>query len=224
MCVRSLLVRSLAAAGVLSALSSANASIFYSQNFESGTNLPEWSSNQNYSTANTFSRFLGRYTNSGVTLSLPQPARPNNDAPGPGGSTQLLLEFHLYIIDSWDGSETTYGPDHFGIRVGSSLLFDETFANQHTFQTYDHDPNVGRAHLGFDERWMDSIYYMALPFDTASPTISLQFFAYGLHGAVADESWGIDNVRLSVVPVPAPGAAGLGLIAGAAAFRRRRRI
>ena len=219
------LLRLLAAASAVAGLASAShAALFYSNNFESGTNFAEWSSNQQFTTATNFSRFMGRYTNSGVTLTVPQPARPNNDAPGPGGTTQLLLRFHLYVLDSWDGSDTTHGPDSFGIRVNNTLVFNETFANQHTYQSYDRDPDVGRAQLGFDQRWDDSIYYMAIPFDTAAPTISVQFFAYGLLGAVADESWGIDNVRLSVVSVPAPGAAGLGLVAGGFLLRRRRRV
>ncbi len=201
----------------------ADASVFYSTNFENGSNRAEWSSNQNYSTQASFTRFLGRYTNSGVTLTVPQPARPNNDVPGPGGATELLLEFHLYIIDSWDGSETTHGPDHFGIRVNNTVIFDETFANQHPLQSYERSADVGPVHMGYDARWLDSIYYMAVPFDTTSPTISIQFYGAGLHGSFNDESWGIDNVRLSVVPVPAPGAAWLGMLGAGAMLRRRRK-
>jgi hypothetical protein len=224
MCARPLLARLLAASALLAVSSSAaNATVFYSNNFENGSSYSEWSSNQQFTTATNFSRFLGRYMNSGVTLNVPQPVRPGNDQPGPGGATQLLLQFHLYIIDSWDGSEATNGPDHFGIRVNNTVIFDETFANQHAYQTYDAEPDVGRTQLGFDQRWDDSIYHMSIPFDTAAPTISVQFFAYGLLGAIADESWGVDNVRLSVVPVPAPGAAGLGLAAGSMLLRRRRR-
>lgn len=203
--------------------SAADASVFYSTSFQGSADLPEWSSNQNYSTADNFTRFLGRYTNSTVTLTVPQPARPNGDVPGPGGTTQLLLQFHLYIIDSWDGNEPTNGLDHFGIRINGATVFDETFANQHNWQSYNRNPDVGRAHLGFDARWVDSIYYMSIPFDTTGPTLSVQFYAWGLLGAVADESWGIDNVQLSVVPVPAPGAAGLGLLGSSAMLIRRRR-
>lgn len=226
MCVRQCLLR---AACVIGGLASAcvpsvsKASVFYSANFESGTSRPEWSSNQNYTIATNFTRFLGRYTNSAATLTVPQPARPNNDAPGPGGTTQLMLRFSLYIIDSWDGDETTHGPDRFIIRVNNEVIFSETFANQHPLQSYSGSPDVGPAHLGFDERWLDSIYTIAVPFDTASPTISVQFQGSGLHGSFNDESWGIDNVELSVVAVPVPGTAVVGMIGSLGLLRRRRR-
>ncbi len=227
----------LAAAGmtglVLALPGTAGATVFYSKNFQNGSTYAEWSTNQHYTNAPTFTRFLGRYTNDTVTLTLPTPAeynRPHDEVPGdpppgepPPTRDQLLLEFHLYIIDSWDGSEPTQGPDYFNVQVNGMSIFDETFANQHMYQSYHHLPDVGRAQLGFDQRWVDSIYYMSMPFDVTTDTFHISFRGHGLQ-VINDESWGIDNINLSIITVPSPGAAAL-LVLGTfcvAGGRRRR--
>jgi MYXO-CTERM domain-containing protein len=230
---RFVLATALLAPAYLSA--GASATIFYSNNFEQNEPYAEWSSNQRYTDAPVFTQFLGRYTNAGVTLTLAAPPRPRDEVPGGGGDgeggggggpppppppRQYLLEFWFYCIDSWDGSEPTHGPDYFGVRVNGAMVFAETFANQHTYQSYPHSPDVGRALLGFDARWNDSIYYMSIPFATDASTLGIEFLASGLNGAMNDESWGIDNVRVSTVPGPA-GVSLLG-VAGAFAARRRR--
>ncbi len=97
------------------------------------------------------------------------------------------------------------------------------FANQHLWQTYQHNPDVGRSQLGFDGRWNDSIYYMSIPFATDAPVMRIDFLAYGLHGSMNDESWGIDNVRVSTVPIPAPAGAALLGLGGLVMLRSRRR-
>jgi hypothetical protein len=214
----------------------ANANIFYSNNFEQGAQYPEWSSNQLYTTNPSFTRFLGRYSNNAVALTLQappvprdRPREPGDDGDGgndgggaPPGPRQYVLDFSFYCIDSWDGINTDYGPDHFAIRVNNALVFDESFANQHEWQSYDGTPIVGPTQLGFDGRWNDSIYTLSIPFATDSPTIRIDFYAYGLQSALTDESWGIDNVNISTVPVPAPAAASALLGFGALALRRRR--
>ncbi len=218
----------------------ANATLFYVNTFQSGTTYPEWSSNQTYTEEGVFTRFLGRYTNSGVMLTLDAPPRPRDEVPGGGDGGDggggggppppppppvargYVLDFSFFCIDSWDGSDPAYGLDHFAVRVNGQIVFDETFANQHLWQSYQGDPAVGRSQLGFDQRWNDSIYGLSVPFATDDPVLRIEFFAYGLHGVMNDESWGIDNVRVSTVPVPAPaGAAVLGL-GGLVAMRRRR--
>src|SRR5688572_11493270 len=62
----------------------ANATLFYVNTFESGSSYPEWSSNQTYTERDPFTRFLGRYTNAGVTLTLNAPPRPRDEVPGGG--------------------------------------------------------------------------------------------------------------------------------------------
>jgi hypothetical protein len=211
----------------------AQANLFYSNDFERNEPYAEWSSNQRYTDRDVFTQFLGRYTNDTVSLTLQAPPRPRDEVPGGGGAgggggggtpapSAYLLEFWFYAIDSWDGNDSVYGPDRFMVRVNNAAIFHESFANQHLWQSYNRSPDVGRAQLGFDGRWNDSIYYMALPFSTNDATLRFDFLAYGLHGAMNDESWGIDNIRVSTVPVPAPAGAGL-LLAGACFAARRRR-
>jgi hypothetical protein len=196
----------------------ARADVFYSQNFENSGYLPEWTPNQHEDYAPAFSRFIGRYSNDAVSLTRARPA--GYGGPSVTGTT-ILLQFDLYIIDSWDGSEPTYGPDYFRMFVNGNMIFNETFANQHNYQTY-REPDIGRFQMGFDQRYVDSIYHMSIPFDFNGPSMEIFFQGVGLQG-VNDESWGLDNVRLSVVPVPGPAAlAVLGLGIGMTGMRRRR--
>ena len=217
----------------LAGAAGANANIFYSNNFEQGGPYPEWSSNQAYTTSPTFTRFLGRYSNNTVSLRLDappvprdRPHQPGDEGGGndgdPSGPRRYLLEFSFYCIDSWDGIDTVHGPDHFVVRVNNATVFDESFANQHEWQSYRGEPDIGPTQLGFNGRWDDSIYTLSIPFATDSPTIRIDFYAYGLYSALSDESWGIDNINVSTVPVPAPAAAGVLLTLGAMGMRRRR--
>ena len=206
--------------------------VFYSNDFERGETYAEWSNNQRYTDRDVFTRFLGRYTNHQATLTLQAPPVPRDMAPIGGGdgdeppgapaARPYLLEFDFYCIDSWDGNEPTNGADHFGVRLNNVMIFDHTFANQHLWQSYPGAPALGRAELGFDGRWNDSIYHLAIPFETDAATLRFDFLAYGLHGAMGDESWGIDNIRISALPVPAPAAASLLGVGGVLALRRRR--
>lgn len=215
---------------LLAPAAAANASIFYSNNFERGAQYAEWSSNQTFTTHASFSRFLGRYTNTTTTLTIPAPPITRDAPTSPGGEggggtpspRGYLLNFSFYCIDSWDGYEPTNGIDRFGIRVNNTTVFYESFANQHTGQSYAGRPVVGPTQLGFDGRWNDSIYYLSIPFYTDAPILSIDFFAHGLHGSMNDESWGVDNITLSSVPVPTPGGAALIALGGVFAIRRRR--
>ena len=89
---------------------------------------------------------------------------------------------------------------------------------------------------------MDSVYHFDLSFFNASDSLQIQFAGVGLQDALVsvpdeykitedtgpysyiDESWGIDNVRLDIAPVPEPSslwllsAGGIGLLA----WRRRK--
>lgn len=156
------------------------------------------------------------------------PERPANTQPG------YVLEFDLYIIDSWDGFEPSQGLDRFTVSVGGNTLFDEFFSNHSVAtglgaQTF--EPREGdtfRTQLAFNY-WDDSIYRdITLAFtedQLPSLDVDIVFEAFGLQ-AINDESWGIDNVRLSTVNdinalVPAP--SGLAALAGGLGLALRRR-
>lgn len=237
--------------------------LMYSQTFEGGLNLPEWSSNTVYTTNthwHTFTNFNGRYSN-GYTilrLSAPEPlpagvpALPPDSPPSPpgdggsdgggqdgnpGGPTQppappqpqpawrvYTVTFDLYILDSWDGDEPTLGIDRFRLSVNDILRFEQSFTNQPGNVQGFRAPDVGPAFLGFNSVWRDSIYRnIAVDFQVPEgEDLRIRFHDSGNLQGLNDESWGIDNVRVSYRIVPAPSTAMLGLLAGTWCLRRRR--
>lgn len=156
-----------------------------------------------------FTRFLGNLLNDTATLHA-------NLTPG----QQYELKFDLYIIDSWDGNDTAWGPDRFRVNVNGVRRFDHTFSNTPSqSQSYPGTPAVQFVNLGFNV-YSDAIYRNITIGFTALGTDAFDFYGFGLQTPL-DESWGIDNVRIT--PVPGPGAAGLLAGAGLLGARRRRR-
>jgi hypothetical protein len=222
--------------------------LIYSTDFESGAG-PEWSVSTT-TTAAPFTRFLGRFSHYEAAEllipAIPPPGPPllgsgstgtgtNTGGGAVGGSTggstgggagnsgfPYLLVFDFYCIDSWDGY-AAHGPDRLVISINQVKMFDHTFSNQHEFQSYPYAPTVGPAHMGFNSLHKDSIYRdIAIPFDPGSAEmIKVRFYGEVMQGP-ADESWGIDNVRVYYAPVPTPGTLAL-LGAGGVFLSRRRR-
>ena len=131
------------------------------------------------------------------------------------------LVFDFIAIDSWDGTDTSFGQDRFLVVINNTnVIFNETFANQHPGQTFPRG-GVVPQNLGFGASY-DSIYRdITVLFSTPVGTaINANFRDGGLQG-MADESWGIDNVRLYST-VPAPGALSLCGAAAILGTRRRR--
>ncbi len=106
---------------------SKNGTALFTDNFENGAK-PSWSvSTVDTSSRGVFSAFSGRFSNGSQTLSL-------------GGLTTgqvYTVTFDLYILDSWDGTNTSGGPDYFQVSAGTTTLMREAFGNFPTTpQTY----------------------------------------------------------------------------------------
>ena len=177
--------------------------------------------------------FLGEFGNDTVSLNL-SGLTPHN---------ALTLTFDLYLIRTWDGSSSgtafDFGNDSFKLSVGDGpVLLDKTFSNGNpagqSFGPAAINPQfTGAAEtysLGYvvpanilaEPLVMDSVYKLSYTFAHTTNQLTLNFSGYGLQ-AKGDESWGLDNVRVSMVPEPgmAPMLA-LGLLA--VVWRVRRRV
>lgn len=201
--------------GALAAGASANAGVVvYQQDFETASLIgPEWSSNKTDFAA-PFSRFSQRRTNDQLTLTI-------NTIAG----RLYTLEFDLYLIDSWDGSDPTWGQDRFNVKADSAVLFSEFLDNRmdSPHSSYRNPDEVGHFGFGSREFDRDAIYRgIVLEFTANHAQTTLAFFGSGLQGK-NDESWGIDNVFVTMAAVPTPAGAGVLLGAGALLAGRRRR-
>lgn len=200
--------------------------LVYVNDFQSGVGA-EWSWSgsgavpTSQAPADTNRKFLGEFIG-GETVSLDLAGLPEHD--------RLQLMFDLYVIRSWDGEGTDYGKDYFTLTSGRdspATLFNASFANGNPGgqsycpgDTSPCDERTGALEvntLGFifsswlpDVTWeptvMDSVYRISLEFDHSDDFLNLNFFAQGLQTYIReDESWGLDNVRISLQKAGEPG-------------------
>ena len=182
-----------------------SAATVYLEDFQSGTAGTEWSSNgDNIQVSSTLlpvdgsRRYLGSFLNDTVTLTL---------TGAPVGWTGTI-SFDLYLLKSWDGNSTQYGPDYWKFWVNEGTVFTTTFANVYTHdQSYpdtyyaSHPHFYGAAEhstLGETDGY-DAVYRLSFTGAIEASTINFHFAAQGLD----DEVWGLDNVQVDVVPLPA---------------------
>ncbi|MEM9540383.1 MAG: filamentous hemagglutinin N-terminal domain-containing protein [Cyanobacteria bacterium P01_E01_bin.42] len=132
----------------------------------------------------------------------------------------ITVAFDLFIIKSWDGENTIYGPDIWGLSLdtGQTLLL-TTFSNE-TFPSYfssnpqsyplpynsqnpaNNTPRSGASqnnYLGykFGGTGRDSLYSLQYSFPHSQDSLGLNFSSLGLQG-MDDESWGLDNVTVQI--------------------------
>jgi len=124
----------------------------------------------------------------------------------------LILSFDLYIVKSWDGNSPAYGPDRFRLSVvGGPLLLDTTFSNnpktatEGSFQNYpvhQSAPWTGASAtntLGYDRFFQDCTYRLQYSFPHTEEKVTILFNSSLFEGkGIADEAWGLDNVRVTV--------------------------
>ncbi len=165
---------------------------------------------------------------------------------GLAAHTSMTIEFDLAMIDSWDGTSGAHAPDFFNLNVDGSSELVVSVDNGESSATEivpaaatDRIPLTqlfGNGLLtdpdctGF---FCDSGFSISLTIAHTANSALLSFFAngQGYHSAIGalDESWAIDNVKISTnaisaVPLPAAFplfAGGLGLM-GLLGWRRKR--
>ena len=114
---------------------------------------------------------------------------------------------HLGRIEqSWDGNDNTYGPDIWDLSVqdGPTLLHTTFSKGQRqaypdTYPGGDHPARTGALEnnsLGYSF-YGDSVYHLSFTFPHSANSLVLVFSASGLQG-LGDESWGLDNVNVSL--------------------------
>lgn len=176
--------------------------------------------------------FLRSATGNTVTLSLA--GLPAHDT--------ISLEFLFAAIDSLDGTGTFPAGDFFKIVFDGVTLFSESFANATSSQIQSYVSPAGvelarHVDLGFSgpgSFYTDSAYNLGADprfanFAHTGSTATIDFFIFGPGNQdLADESWAMDNLRVSVttaratVPEPASLALlGIGF-AGLGVMRRRK--
>ena len=202
---------------------SASFASVYTQDFQ-GAVGSEWSSTSTTSAPSDSNRkFLGEFGDETVTLSLS----------GLNAGSTYSLAFDFLAIQSWDGSNGTYGPDYFTVAADSTTLLHETFSNAGWNQSYSAAGSGDYAyHTDADEVntlgysfYGDSVYKFGgainhgFTFVANGSTASITFTG-GASQGLSDESWGLDNVTVAAVPEPFSMAV-LGF--GALALRRRKR-
>ena len=128
---------------------------------------------------------------------------------------RLTVSFDLFILKSWDGNSTDYGPDRFQLAVrNGTMLLDTTFSNYEPITqgypgtlTDSYPPKTGAREsntLGYTHPNLgvaDAVYHLAFSFDHRDSSVILDFRGLNLQDN-ADESWGLDNVRVEAINAP----------------------
>jgi MYXO-CTERM domain-containing protein len=137
--------------------------------------------------------------------------------------SSLQISFDLAVWDSVDGYPGGYPyGDHFVVQVDGVTVVNALFGNftQTGLPIGPGDLVAGPGTYGYDSFW-DSIRRLKLTLAHTAPTAQISFSFPSSQGG-GDEAFGLDNLSVSVTPVPEPGVAAL-WAAGLAALAWRRR-
>ncbi len=161
------------------------------EDFETG-DTTGWSGAAVDSDWPSFTQFLGRFGGSGGNQAL------SKTFPLSGNQSSVTIQFDFYEIDSWDGLGAN---EFFAAFVDDAEVVRDWFDRTITEDPALAEPVLGDAdtQLGFTS-WADQTYRYTLTVPTTSNSVKLGFGARlgagGNGGGGADESWGIDNVRI----------------------------
>ena len=191
----------------------ARAATVYLNDFEGGFVGAEWSRTDLSITPAGDRNFLGEFGNDTVSITL-------NALPA---HADLTISFDLFIIRSMDGNSANagLGPDIWNLSVaGGPVLVSTTFANTpNARQSFpdsvpaDHAAQTGATEVntlgylftyGTEPEPSDAVYHLAIAFSHTANSVQFDFSGSGME-ALANESWGLDNVRIDdVVLTPTP--------------------
>lgn len=130
--------------------------------------------------------------------------------------TSLDIEFLFAAIDSLDGTGSFPAGDFFSVYVDNVVIFKESFANATPSQIQSYVPPAGvelarRVDLGFEgpgSHYTDSAYNMGadptfknIPHVGANAVMKFTLEGGGVQG-LNDESWAIDNLRVTTGNTP----------------------
>jgi RHS repeat-associated protein len=159
--------------------------------------------------------FLGRYGGSFYNESLRQTRLTLDNL---SNHETVTVSFKLYVNDSWNGSLGYFAPDTWKLNVvgGSTLLY-TTFGSGYPNglpQAYpnNYNPNNPNANLNpsgtgavetntlgyyLKDPWGDAVYNLSFTFEHDSSSLALDFIG-GTDESINNESWGLDDVEISV--------------------------
>ncbi len=223
----------LVALGVMWALASRPSAVqavpiaVYSNDFQ-GAVGSAWSNTSTDTTPVGARRFLGQFRNDTVTLSLS----------GLPAHSAITVSFDLFVIRSWDGDHASFGPDIFDLDVagGPADLVHTTFSCFTPPQAYpgsypgSSNPRgtgaVETNTLGYSfpactvpggSVLSDAVYRFNLTFPHSASSLALIFSgSMAQVVSIEDESWGLDNVVVSL-EMSEPTGSGANVGGGAAA-------
>jgi hypothetical protein len=182
----------------------------YDYDFE-GNVGSEWSNTSTSRTPIKNRGFLGEFNSDTVSLQL-------NNLPE---HTQATVTFDLFLIRSWDGNKTDFGPDVWTLSLaGNQTLIQTSFTHEGFTQAYpgsfpndDYPERTGVDEintLGYsfgippeEPIPKDSVYNISHTFPHTGNSLELNFSA-DMTEDIDDESWGLDNVTVLVQQTSTP--------------------
>ncbi len=143
--------------------------------------------------------------------------------------SSITINFDLYIIQSWDGNGPNGGGvDNWALRADMVNRVFTNFANFTGGNTQAYPANVAplgpgannpprtgafdNGHLGFGTGdFGDATYRFSLTFPHSNSIVGFDFISFQ-NQPPGDEGWGLDNVSVSITPVPEPSSMALAFV------------